>query len=79
MHDRCHLRGALQVQHGALQSVCVLLTSGLQAKIGDVGLAQLADPTLQQRKEHNSEASVQLLCSCHLLEVYLPAHSHVCS
>ena len=47
--------GGLQVQHGSLQSACVLLTSGLQAKIGDVGLAQLAEPTLQQHDEPSCE------------------------
>jgi hypothetical protein len=77
--------GALQVQHGALQSACVLLTSGLQAKIGDVGLAQLAEPTLQQLEDHNCEASTQLPCihavTCLkcvwlLIPMYVAKHSH---
>jgi hypothetical protein len=59
-----HMRGVLQAQHGALQSACVLLTNGLQAKIGDVGVAQLADQILQHDEEHSREPFTTL--SVHL-------------
>ena len=53
----------LQVQHGALQSACVLLTNGFQAKIGDVGLAQLAEHFAAHNQQHSSEPPMHPVCA----------------